>query len=82
MTNSSALTDVINEFISTERSYVKRLRILKEVAMASLLPCSYFNKSDRPMRTLYEHLPKPKILPFFLFMIPRYYLEISMLLSQ
>lgn len=30
MTESSALTDVINELVSTERSYVKRLRILKE----------------------------------------------------
>jgi hypothetical protein len=29
MTESSALTDVINELVSTERSYVKRLRILK-----------------------------------------------------
>lgn len=31
LTNSSALADVLNEFVSTERSYVKRLRILKEV---------------------------------------------------
>jgi hypothetical protein len=31
LTNSSALFDVLNEFVSTERSYVKRLRILKEV---------------------------------------------------
>lgn len=29
MTDSSALQDVINEFVSTEQSYVKRLRILK-----------------------------------------------------
>ena len=29
MTESSALTDVINELVSTERSYVRRLRILK-----------------------------------------------------
>jgi hypothetical protein len=29
MTESSALIDVINELISTERSYVRRLRILK-----------------------------------------------------
>lgn len=29
MTESSALADIINELISTERSYVKRLRILK-----------------------------------------------------
>jgi hypothetical protein len=29
MTESSALTDVINELVATERSYVKRLRILK-----------------------------------------------------
>ncbi|KAF8524603.1 hypothetical protein BU17DRAFT_84640 [Hysterangium stoloniferum] len=30
VTNSSALADNLNEFVSTERSYVKRLRILKE----------------------------------------------------
>ncbi|KAF8592181.1 hypothetical protein K439DRAFT_1626199 [Ramaria rubella] len=30
LANSTALADVLNEFISTERSYVKRLRILKE----------------------------------------------------
>ncbi|KAH7931234.1 hypothetical protein BV22DRAFT_1115616 [Leucogyrophana mollusca] len=29
MTDSSALTDVINELVNTERSYVRRLRILK-----------------------------------------------------
>src|ERR1700722_19109276 len=29
MTESSALTDIINELVSTERSYVRRLRILK-----------------------------------------------------
>ncbi|EGN93023.1 hypothetical protein SERLA73DRAFT_98341 [Serpula lacrymans var. lacrymans S7.3] len=29
MTNTSALADVINELVSTERSYVRRLRILK-----------------------------------------------------
>ncbi|KDQ64245.1 hypothetical protein JAAARDRAFT_27871 [Jaapia argillacea MUCL 33604] len=29
MTDTSALSDVINELVSTERSYVKRLRILK-----------------------------------------------------
>jgi protein ECT2 len=29
MTESSALTDVLSEFVTTERSYVKRLRILK-----------------------------------------------------
>ncbi|TCD67500.1 hypothetical protein EIP91_012305 [Steccherinum ochraceum] len=29
MTDSTALQDVINEFVSTEQSYVKRLRILK-----------------------------------------------------
>jgi len=29
MTDSSAIQDIINELVSTERSYVKRLRILK-----------------------------------------------------
>ncbi|KAI0268336.1 hypothetical protein BC834DRAFT_687638 [Gloeopeniophorella convolvens] len=29
MTNSSAIEDILNEFVTTERSYVKRLRILK-----------------------------------------------------
>jgi hypothetical protein len=29
LTDSSALTDVINELVTTERSYVKRLQILK-----------------------------------------------------
>ena len=29
MTNSSAVQDIINELVSTERSYVKRLRVLK-----------------------------------------------------
>ena len=30
MTDSSALKDVINEFVSTEQSYVNRLQILKK----------------------------------------------------
>jgi protein ECT2 len=29
LTDSTALTDVVNELVNTERSYVKRLRILK-----------------------------------------------------
>lgn len=29
MTNSSALADIINEFVTTERSYVNRLKLLK-----------------------------------------------------
>lgn len=29
MTNTTAIQDIINELVSTERSYVKRLRVLK-----------------------------------------------------
>ncbi|GJJ07089.1 hypothetical protein Clacol_001288 [Clathrus columnatus] len=46
-TNPSALADVINEFVSTERSYVKRLRILKEAGLIFNLHDAYAD----PLRT-------------------------------
>lgn len=51
LTNSSALSDVLNEFVSTERSYVKRLRILKEVCtrLNPVIELTWFPVICRPV---------------------------------
>ncbi|KIJ57053.1 hypothetical protein M422DRAFT_150010 [Sphaerobolus stellatus SS14] len=52
MTNPSALADVMNEFIATERSYVKRLRTLKEQYADPLR--AFAKHKDTALLPLYE----------------------------
>ena len=37
LTNASALADLVNELVTTERSYVQRLRLMKELYADPLL---------------------------------------------
>jgi hypothetical protein len=52
MTDLSALADTLNEFVSTERSYVKRLRTLKEVRSILFMALHGIDNYTRLMRIL------------------------------